>query len=344
MSRWCSESGGASATKNPPNIVADTRDCKRVLWKHTAFQKILPDRVDQTPILRYSHRQRFSISSAQAALDTDLSTIAPGLKLASPGFWRAEGTERVSYPPDGNAQCLAVEDDSFWFRHRNAVIKDLVATFPPDGPILDVGAGNGYVARGLESAGHSCIALEPSESGAANAIGRGLRTVVCSTVESARFRSGSVSAIGLFDVLEHVQHDRAFLAHLHDIMKPGGRIYVTVPAFMGLWSTDDDYAQHQRRYSIASLRRSLSEADFPVDYMSYYFVPLTVPVFLFRTIPSRLGFRRKTTSEPGVKEHSLGGGPLRFLADRVLRIERERLKRKTVLPFGASCIAVARRA
>lgn len=288
--------------------------------------------------------KRFQSHLLQAALDTDLSTIAPGLKLVSPGFWRADGTEPVSYPAEGNAQCLAVEDHSFWFRHRNAVIKDLVATFPPDGPILDVGGGNGYVARGLESAGYSCIVLEPSASGAANAIKRGLRTVVCSTVESARFRSGSVSAMGLFDVLEHVEHERDFLAHLHHIMKPGGRIYVTVPAFMRLWSTDDDYAQHHRRYSMASLGRSLRETDFSVEYMSYYFVPLTVPVFLFRTIPSLLGFRRRTTSESGVKEHSLGGGPFRFLADRVLQTERGRLKKKRVLPFGASCIAVARRA
>jgi hypothetical protein len=42
---------------------------------------------------------------------------------------------------------------SFWFLHRNRCIVSLVRRFAPDGRFLDIGGGNGYVARGLVAAG-----------------------------------------------------------------------------------------------------------------------------------------------------------------------------------------------
>ena len=81
----------------------------------------------------------------------DLSAITAGLALDADGLWHAAQCEAISYPEEGNAACLAVEDSSFWFRHRNRCIEAAVATAlaPRQGFFLDVGAGNGYVARGL---------------------------------------------------------------------------------------------------------------------------------------------------------------------------------------------------
>ncbi len=39
----------------------------------------------------------------------------------------------------------------------------LAGRFPPDGPFLDIGGGNGFVAKGLLAAGFSCILVEPGE-------------------------------------------------------------------------------------------------------------------------------------------------------------------------------------
>ncbi len=56
----------------------------------------------------------------------DLATLDPSLEQRQPGLWfaRQDGTQ-VSYPAHGNAACLAIEDRSFWFRHRNRVIPAL---------------------------------------------------------------------------------------------------------------------------------------------------------------------------------------------------------------------------
>ena len=85
------------------------------------------------------------------------------LKIDAQGIWQCSGIEEISYPNEGNNQCFEVEDHSFWFRHRNACIVELVKNFPPEGsgPIFDIGGGNGYVARGLMDAGWEVVLVEP---------------------------------------------------------------------------------------------------------------------------------------------------------------------------------------
>lgn len=260
------------------------------------------------------------------------------------GYWVAPSSTPLSYPAEGNELCFGLEEGSFWFRHRNAVLADVMRLFPPEGPIFDVGGGNGFVAKGLEAEGFPCVLVEPGEQGAANGVKRGLRTVICSTLEGANFRPGTIGAAGLFDVVEHIQDPAAFLRNLHSLMRPGGRVYVTVPAFEMLWSSEDAYAGHHRRYSARTLREALGGAGFEVEYVSYFFWFLILPVFLFRTIPSLLGLRRARPSAADyAREHSRGPGFLAPLIDAALDYERGRIRRRKRIPFGGSCLAVARR-
>ena len=52
-----------------------------------------------------------------------------------------------------------------------------------------------------------------------------------------------------FEVIEHVERDLDFLNHYLQWLKPGGLIFITVPAFMFLWSEHDEINQHERRYT-----------------------------------------------------------------------------------------------
>lgn len=58
----------------------------------------------------------------------------------------------LSYPENGSDSCFAVEDESFWFQHRNVVLRHLVQQFSPEGVFLDVGGGNGCVTKALQDA------------------------------------------------------------------------------------------------------------------------------------------------------------------------------------------------
>lgn len=273
----------------------------------------------------------------------DVEVLARGIHRGGNGIWYAHTSAAVSYPAHGNAACLQVEDRSFWFRHRNRCIAMLVGRFPPDGPFLDIGGGNGYVAKGLLAAGFPCILVEPGEEGAQAARSRGIDPVICATLEDSTFSPASIAAAGLFDVLEHIEDDTATLRHVHALLKPGGHLFATVPAYQLLFSADDADAGHFRRYTLSRLTRTLTEAGFTVAFASYLFAPLLPIVLLCRTVPSWLGLRRPADAARNEAEHAPQGLLARWM-DRALALEFNRFAAGRRIPTGGSCIIVARKA
>lgn len=268
----------------------------------------------------------------------DVTPLAAGLEEQEPGLWAVRGSSRVSYPFEATSEYRSIEDRSFWFRHRNRVVVELVRRFPPPGLIVDVGAGNGVVSAALREAGFSGIVVEPNPEGARNARRRGLTPVICGTLESVKVREGSLPAVGLFDVLEHIPDDIAYLSELHRLLHPRGRVYISVPAYNALRSSEDDYVGHYRRYTARSLRRALAAAGFEVEFSGYMFSLLPPAILALRTLPSRLG-RRPTRSLAA--DHVPGGPRVSRLLERLLGFEVTAIRRGLALPFGASCVAVA---
>jgi SAM-dependent methyltransferase len=277
----------------------------------------------------------------------DLPTACPRLQLGEDGIYCAIGSEAISYPQEGNEACFAVEDRSFWFRHRNACIVEMVRNFPPieRGPIFDVGGGNGFVAKGLMDAGWDVVLVEPGPAGARNAKKRGLPYVICAKTQSAGFQPGTLPAIGVFDVVEHIEDDLGFLRHLWDLLVPGGMLYLNVPAFQALWSQEDIDAGHFRRYSLKRMEQKLDQAGFEIDYSTYIFKWLVVPVGLFRVLPYRLGLRGKNKNDldRAQQDHVLRDGLFSKMFRNLLQREHGVIEAKSRLPFGGSCMLAAQK-
>ena len=273
----------------------------------------------------------------------DIQAITSGLTRNAEGIWESPGTVAVSYPADGYDSCFAVEETSFWFRHRNECIATVARAWPPgDGTIFDVGGGNGFVATGLARAGFDVVLVEPGPAGARNARRRGLEHVVCATTDSARFQPQSMPAIGLFDVVEHIEHDVAFLRSMRNLLVPGGRLYLTVPAFGWLWSQEDDVAGHFRRYTAASIRQTLLAAGFEVEFLTGLFRFLPPAILLLRALPYRLGFRRsRDTAQQVVRDHVVRRRLTASILDALLLAERRNLERGRSMRFGGSWLVVA---
>jgi SAM-dependent methyltransferase len=221
----------------------------------------------------------------------------------------------------------------------------VVASFPPDvdGTIFDIGGGNGLVSLRLAKAGFDVALVEPGSIGATNAKNRGLETVICATTRTARFKERSLPAVGLFDVIEHIEDDLGFLQSIRGLMQEGGRLYATVPSYSFLWSADDALAGHFRRYAAGDLCRLLQAAGFGVEFSSYVFRFLPVPIFLLRTLPHRLGVAR--TDREGRKparDHAAHGGLVADILSSLLWPEIENLDKKKAMRFGASCLVVGR--
>lgn len=272
----------------------------------------------------------------------DISEITTCLKLGEHGIWFPTGQSQISYPKDGNVRCLKIEADSFWFKHRNNCIVEVIRLYPPGGPILDVGGGNGFVSLAINDAGVDTILLEPGLKGCINAHNRGVSPIICSTLEDAGFKPHSVPAIGIFDLLEHIENDTAFLSGLKTLLIPNGKLYITVPAYDFLTSFDDKRAGHYRRYTTKSLSKKLTSVGFSVDFKTYIFRLLPVPILFFRTIPSRLGVRKKSELEKVKREHERPAAWFGRLLTIMLNREIRRLRSKKAIPFGGSCLFVAR--
>jgi SAM-dependent methyltransferase len=272
----------------------------------------------------------------------DRALQARGLVRRDPGIWFAPRQSAISYPEQGNALCLSIEDISFWFRHRNRCILEIVRRFQPGERFLDIGGGNGFVARGLQQAGIPCALLEPGIAGALAAHARGIDPVICATLEDAGLPEGSFAAAGLFDVIEHVADDLALLARVSGVLKPGGRLFATVPAYQALFSADDTAAGHFRRYALDDFCRLLDRAGFTVDLATYIFAPLPLPILLLRTIPSWFGRDRGIDPEQATADHS-GGSISGRILDALLNIEFALLKRGRRIPFGGTCLVAAHR-
>lgn len=272
----------------------------------------------------------------------DIGAISHGLRCDADGIWRAASASAVSYPDDGHQLLAAVEEASFWFRHRNRCIAAAVGAHPPSGAIFDIGGGNGFVSAGLRAAGFDAVLVEPGPQGASNARRRGLPNVVCATTESAGFAPATLPAIGLFDVVEHVEDDAGFIAGLRPLLVDGGRLYLSVPAYGWLWSHEDVEAGHFRRYSLTGLRAMIAAAGFRIDYAGYFFRPLPLPILLLRSLPDRLGLARGRGDARAVsRDHAVRRGPLVRALERLLEPEVRHIRAGREMAFGGSCLLVA---
>ncbi len=130
--------------------------------------------------------------------------ISPNLERVEAGLWRNNRQSDVSYPELLRDVCYGLEDQSFWFAHRSRCLIEVVRRWPPGGPIIDVGGGNGAVTMSLCESGFLAVLLEPSARAVAMARSRGVEHVVHSSFEAASFSPGCLPSVGLFDVLEHI--------------------------------------------------------------------------------------------------------------------------------------------
>lgn len=275
----------------------------------------------------------------------DIKSISSGLKLDDSGIWSSHEIYDISYPTEGSESCFSVEDSSFWFKHRNNCIVSLVKSYPPGDSetIFDIGGGNGFVSMGLANAGFDVALVEPSRVGAINAKSRGIENVICATTDAAKFRQHTLSAVGLFDVIEHIQDDLSFLKSIRGLLKKGGRLYATVPSYSFLWSGEDISAGHYRRYTCEAITDVLRSAGFEIEFSSYIFRFLPIPVLLLRVLPYRLGWpMNRKPEQTSARDHAVKGGLLTHFLKFLLQSEIRNIDKNKAMRFGGSCLIVAK--
>ncbi|MBE2237443.1 MAG: class I SAM-dependent methyltransferase [Caldilineaceae bacterium] len=242
------------------------------------------------------------------------------------------------------------EDRHAWFAGRTrAILKYLDAELGSNGDgqtrkVLDLGGGAGNMAHHLAHYGEvTSIDYNPRPIPIAQR--RGV-TVLQGSGDHLPFPDASFGLVALLDTVEHIPDELGVFAECARVLKPGGVLLVTVPAYMWLWSYNDEINAHERRYTADELRLKLELSGLRVSRISYN------NFFLF---PAVAGIRFLRPYNPGLKSPHLDAAeevyqvdmepipePINSVLHGVYWLEAEILERMS-FPFGNSIICTARK-
>ncbi len=236
------------------------------------------------------------------------------------------------------------QDTYWWFRGKRDIVLDYA--FGDDKPneklnVLDIGCGMGLMLRDLQKYGE-VYGMDMEEE----AVDYCRQTYYSSEDEDhirqgslpddISFEDGFFDYIFALDVLEHVEDDVAGMRALHQRLKDGGHLVITVPAHMSLWSYNDELNHHFRRYEKDELTDRLVKAGFTIEKCSYYNFNLYPTVRLIR------GFKNLFDMHSSDIQEEAHDSLVNRMLYRIFVSEKKWLRKHTY-PTGVSLIAVVRK-
>lgn len=245
------------------------------------------------------------------------------------------------FKPAYFADLAPLEDGHFWFRARNRIIVWAIKKYCLEfRSFLEIGCGTGYVLSGIANA-YPDARLYGSEiftSGLAFAAGR-QPTINFMQMDGRHIPFvEEFDSIGAFDVLEHIAEDEQVLGQMHDALKPGGVILLTVPQHDWLWSPVDEYACHIRRYSAKEINTKVESAGFEI-LRSTSFVSSLLPAMVVSRLVQKLSTAKNVDPTAELRISPWLNG----LFEKMLDAELAMIRKDINFPAGGSRLVVARK-
>jgi SAM-dependent methyltransferase len=244
-------------------------------------------------------------------------------------------------------QFRELEATHWWFLARHAIFETLLdrRVLPGLGPgaprALDLGCGMGAHLGFLAERG-AAVGVDLEPQCLRHCRGRGFR-VAAADGTRLPFVDGAFDVVTAFDTIEHIPDDAGTVAEAFRVLRPGGRLFVSGPAWQFLYAHQDRVVHHQRRYTTGGFRRLCESKGFEVEYASY------INFFLFPLIlPAVLLLKAKEALRPPPPGDASTNASIKFnrftngLLFRIFAAERHVLARLRV-PFGHSLVLIARK-
>jgi SAM-dependent methyltransferase len=176
---------------------------------------------------------------------------------------------------------VELEENYWWYKARLFILEQVLLFLYPgisNLRILNAGAGTGIITRRFRRFGR-VISLDLFDEALKLCKQNGSKNNVLADAQVLPFKSDTFDlAIG-FDVMEHLGDDLAGIEEIKRVLRPGGKYFLSVPAYNFMWSLSDDIAHHRRRYTYSSFLSLLVNAGLVPKKISYFntiFFPLAV--------------------------------------------------------------------
>lgn len=203
-----------------------------------------------------------------------------------------------------------------WETARLKAVRRILSAYLFEGiKVLDLGCGDGYISRSLFS--HlrnkeiTAVDIHFSDERMVE-----LNNLSCGIKYQKEMPAeGVYGLILLLDVIEHVEHDRSFLANLvgrYISMK--GKVIITVPAFQSIYGRHDAFLGHHRRYNLKELEEIITACGLDVLSSGYLFFSLLLPKLVLYK------FLKTGKCTEGVGNWSRGEGVTNFI-ESILNID-----------------------
>ncbi|MDQ3699879.1 MAG: class I SAM-dependent methyltransferase [Chloroflexota bacterium] len=241
-----------------------------------------------------------------------------------------------------------LEDHLWWYvgmrRITERVLNGRLVPSPAERRVLDAGCGTGGNLTWLAGFGSAYgVDLSPLAMGLCRR--RGLSTVAQGSVTRLPFAEGTFDLVTSFDVVYHldVEDDVAALREMRRVLRPGGTIFVRVPALDQLRSGHDAAVHTRQRYTARELRAKATRAGFTIERASYAnsaLLPLAAAARLAKRWST--DWRAGSPMPEATSDVRPVPGVVNALFTGVLGLEAAVLAHLD-LPLGLSAFVVARR-
>jgi SAM-dependent methyltransferase len=231
----------------------------------------------------------------------------------------------------------------FWFRGFRAFVTPLLeqATAHRSNPrILDCGCGTGANLALLARFG-TAYGFDLAAAGLAIGREMGRLRTARASVTAIPFPAAAFDVVTSFDVLYSLEDvdERAALAEMYRVLKPGGFAVINVAAMDVLRGDHSVLSREVRRYSRTMLADRLGAAGFSVVRLTYTNFTLLPPLLVARALQRRRGLREEADAQ---REITVPAAPVNALLTGVLLMESAWIRWLNA-PAGSSLLCLAQK-
>ena len=179
-----------------------------------------------------------------------------------------------------------IESKHWWYRALRRFLVHHLNRFLPDWQdrdILDAGCGTGGNLHHL-GARPNHVGVDLADEAIAFCQQRGLPSIIQANITQLPMEDESHDAVISTSVLYHqwIENVDDALQEFHRVLRPGGWLFVDVPAFASLHSPHDEAVLTARRFTRGTLKEQLARNGFTVHRTSYWNSFLFPLVWLIR--------------------------------------------------------------